>query len=414
MSYAGLSWTGGTPVPPAEPQEHAIAVELLRFHFTQGRIMGIIFGSPLIMNSRFIMTTASHPAVLAAGGRSTFQPNVAIVGATGAVGQEFLRVLDQRNFPFSNLTLLASARSAGSKQTFQGKEYTVQELTEASFAGVDIALFSAGGSISRKFGPIARDAGAIVVDNSSAFRMTDGVPLVVPEVNPQAMSHIKLQPGSTTGGAIIANPNCSTIIALVAVTPLHRAFGIRRMIVSTYQAASGAGYAAMCELEDQTRDVLQGKAAVPKLFPQQYAFNLFSHNSGMMDNGYNEEEMKLTRETHKIWNDPAPAIAATCVRVPVMRAHAESINLEFSRPVTEDQAREVLAKAPGVSLIDDRKANRFPTPLDATGKDDVYVGRIRNDISLPEHRGLNIFICGDQLRKGAALNAVQIAELLLK
>lgn len=357
------------------------------------------------------MTTASQPSPANAPARSVASPSIAIVGATGAVGQEFMSVLEQRNFPFSKLTLLASARSAGNKQTFKGKEYTIEELKEDSFKGIDIALFSAGGSISKKFGPIARDAGCIVVDNSSAFRMTDGVPLVVPEVNPEAMADIKLGSGK---GAIIANPNCSTIIALVAVTPLHRAAGVKRMVVSTYQAASGAGYAAMCELQDQTRDVLDGKPAQPKLFPQQYAFNLFSHNSGMLDNGYNEEEMKLTKETHKIWNDSKPRIAATCVRVPVMRAHAESITLEFEKPLTEDQARDILSKAAGVSIIDDRKANRFPTPIDASGKDNVFVGRIRKDISMPDGTGLSIFICGDQLRKGAALNAVQIAEMLLK
>ncbi len=341
-------------------------------------------------------------------------PHVAIVGVTGAVGQEFLAVLEQREFPFSKLTLLASARSAGKQIVFKGRTYTVAELTEESFKGVDIALFSAGGSISKKFGPIAADAGCIVVDNSSAFRMTDGVPLIVPEVNAGDMAHIKL--GGK--GAIIANPNCSTIIALVPVTPLHRAAGVKRMIVSTYQAASGAGYAGMMELEEQTRDVLAGKPAVPKVFAQQYAFNLFSHNSAMEDNGYNQEEMKLVKETRKIWNHPHVRIAATCVRVPVLRAHAESISLEFERPMTEDEARNVLSSAPGVTLIDDRAGNRFPTPLDATGKDDVYVGRIRKDLSLedgePAARGLNIFVCGDQLRKGAALNAVQIAELLLK
>jgi len=357
------------------------------------------------------MTTVSQASARASAAHPASSPSIAIVGATGAVGQEFLNVLEQRNFPFSKLTLLASARSAGKKQTFKGKEYTIEELTENSFKGIDIALFSAGGSISKKFGPIARDAGCIVVDNSSAFRMTAGVPLVVPEVNPQDMADIKLGSGK---GAIIANPNCSTIIALVAVTPIHRVATVKRMVVSTYQAASGAGYAAMVELEDQTRDVLEGKPAKPQIFPQQYAFNLFSHNSGMLDNGYNEEEMKLVKETHKIWNDNSPRISATCVRVPVMRAHAESIMLELEKPLTEEQAREILSKAPGVSIIDDRANNRFPTPLDASGKDDVYVGRIRHDLSFPDNRGLCLFVCGDQIRKGAALNAIQIAEMLIK
>lgn len=351
-------------------------------------------------------------------------PTVAVVGVTGAVGQEFLTVLAQRKFPIGNLVLLASSRSAGKKIKFNNKTYTVAELKEDSFKGVDIALFSAGGSISKKFAPAAVAAGTVVVDNSSAFRQTPEIPLVIPEVNPKAIKGIKLGKG-----AIIANPNCSTIIALVPVTPLHKAATVTRMVVSTYQAASGAGYAAMMELEDQSRDVLAGRPAQPKIFKQQYAFNLFSHNSGLGPNGYNEEEMKMIHETHKIWGyfkgtggsvgvDPfdlpgAPRISATCVRVPVMRAHAESINLTFAKPLSEEKARKILAKAAGVSLIDDRSNNRFPTPLDATGKDDVYVGRIRRDLSQKDAYGLNIFICGDQLRKGAALNAVQIAELLL-
>ncbi len=339
-------------------------------------------------------------------------PVVAIVGATGAVGQEFLAVLAQRGFPMSGLKLLASARSAGKTQTFAGKDYTIEELTEASFDGVDIALFSAGGSISKKYGPIAAQAGAVVVDNSSAFRMTEGVPLCIPEVNPASIDGIR--PGK---GGIIANPNCSTIIALVAVTPIHRAATVKRMVVSTYQAASGAGYQGMQELEEQTRDVLAGKPPVPSFFPLPYAFNLFSHNSDMEENGYNQEEMKLVKETHKIWGDPSTRIMATCIRVPVMRAHAESINLELEKAVTEEEVREMIRQAPGVDLIDDRANNRFPTPLDASGKDDCFVGRLREDLSYDKARGgcgIALFVCGDQLRKGAALNAVQIAELLLK
>ncbi|MCC7192197.1 MAG: aspartate-semialdehyde dehydrogenase [Phycisphaeraceae bacterium] len=336
-------------------------------------------------------------------------PSVAVVGATGAVGQEFLAVLAQRNFPMSNLKLLASARSAGKPMEFKGKTYKVEELTEESFKGVDLALFSAGGSISKKFGPISSQAGATVVDNSSAFRMTDNVPLCVPEVNPESVKGISLGKGG-----IIANPNCSTIIMLVPVTPLHRAAKVKRMVVSTYQAASGAGYQGMTELEEQTRDVLAGKPAVPKFFKQPYAFNLFSHNSDMYENGYNQEEMKMVNETRKIWGQSVP-ICATCVRVPVMRAHAESINLTFEKPLSEKDAEEILRSSKGVSIINDRANNRFPTPLDASHKDDVYVGRIRQDISLNGHgdHGLAIFVCGDQLRKGAALNAVQIAELLL-
>ena len=335
-------------------------------------------------------------------------PCVAIVGATGAVGQEFLAVLAQRNFPIGQLKLLASSRSAGKEIEFKGKKHKIEELTENSFKGVDLALFSAGGSISKKFGPISSEAGATVVDNSSAFRMTAGVPLVVPEVNPHHLKGIALGKGG-----IIANPNCSTIIMIVPVTPLHKAFKVRRMHVSTYQAASGAGYQGMTELEDQTRDVLAGKPAVPKFFKQPYAFNLFSHNSDMYENGYNQEEMKMVHETHKIWDDKSIHIAATCVRVPVMRAHAESIFLDFENKVDEDAARELLRAAKGVSIIDDRAGNRFPTPLDASHQDDVYVGRIRKDISSEDGKSLGLFVCGDQLRKGAALNAVQIAELLL-
>mmetsp|Transcript_5308 Transcript_5308/g.14791 ORF Transcript_5308/g.14791 Transcript_5308/m.14791 type:complete len:342 (+) Transcript_5308:194-1219(+) len=337
-------------------------------------------------------------------------PSVAIVGVTGAVGQEFLKVLKERNFPYSNLKMLASARSAGKKFAYEGKDYVVEELTADSFKGVDIALFSAGGGISKKFAPAAVDCGTMVVDNSSAFRMTDGVPLVIPEVNPEAMAGFKWGKGQ---GGIVANPNCSTIIALMAVTPLHKISPVKRMVVSTYQAASGAGQAAMDELVLQTREVLDNKPVTMEIFPFQYAFNLFSHNAPMMDNGYNEEEMKMVKETRKIWDYEAIQVAATCIRVPVMRAHAESINLEFVEELSEEDALAALAKAPGVSIINDRASNRFPTPLDATYNDDVYVGRIRRDISQPGNKGLELFVCGDQIKKGAALNAVQVAELLL-
>ncbi|MEM9346529.1 MAG: aspartate-semialdehyde dehydrogenase [Planctomycetota bacterium] len=350
----------------------------------------------------------------------TTHPTVAIVGATGAVGQEFLRVLDQRSFPLGGLKLLASARSAGKSVEFQGEPIVIDELTEKSFEGVDIALFSAGGSISKQYAQVAVDAGAVVVDNSSAFRMTDGVPLIVPEVNAEAIAEANIGLGEGQQAGIIANPNCSTIILLLAVTPIHRAVGVNRLVVSTYQAASGAGAAAMAELEQQTREVLAGDEPTCDIFPQQYAFNLFSHNSPLKDNGYNEEELKMVHETHKIWGQPPAgssgkrtAITATCIRVPVMRAHAESINLTLDMPLTEDDARQLLAAAPGVSLIDDRENNRFPTPLDASHIDDVFVGRIRRDLSQPQGQGLDLFVCGDQVRKGAALNAVQIAELLL-
>lgn len=340
-------------------------------------------------------------------------PNVAIVGVTGAVGQEFLKVLEQRQFPIGKLKVLASPRSAGKTVTFRGETYTVEPLAEDSFKGVDLALFSAGGSISRQYAPIASDAGATVVDNSSAFRMAEGVPLVVPEVNPEDVRGITLGKGG-----IIANPNCSTIIMLVPVTPLHRRAKVKRMVVSTYQAASGAGAAAMAELEQQTREVLEGKPPTCNIFKQQYAFNLFSHNSDLGPEGYNAEEMKMVNETRKMWHcngSDGPRITATCVRVPVMRAHAESINLEFEQPLDADEAREILRQAPGVKIIDDRAANRFPTPLDASGQDEIFVGRIRNDISHNGQGGsaIALFVCGDQIRKGAALNAVQIAELLL-
>ncbi|KAH9746089.1 Aspartate-semialdehyde dehydrogenase [Citrus sinensis] len=329
-------------------------------------------------------------------------PSVAVVGVTGAVGQEFLSVLSDRDFPYRSIKMLASKRSAGKQLSFQDKAYTVEELTEDSFDGVDIALFSAGGSISKKFGPIAVEKGSIVVDNSSAFRMVENVPLVIPEVNPEAMSGIKVGMGK---GALIANPNCSTIICLMAATPLHRRAKVTRMVVSTYQAASGAGAAAMEELELQTREVLEGKPPTCKIFSQQYAFNLFSHNAPVLENGYNEEEMKM--------NDKDVRVTATCIRVPVMRAHAESVNLQFEKPLDEDTARDILKNAPGVVVIDDRASNHFPTPLEVSNKDDVAVGRIRRDVSQDGNHGLDIFVCGDQVRKGAALNAVQIAEMLL-
>ncbi|XP_044491833.1 aspartate-semialdehyde dehydrogenase-like [Mangifera indica] len=337
-------------------------------------------------------------------------PSLAVVGVTGAVGQEFLSVLSDRDFPYRSIKMLASKRSAGKQLNFEDRTYTIEELREDSFDGVDIALFSAGGSISREFGPIAFKKGSIVVDNSSAFRMDQNVPLVIPEVNPEAMSGIKVRNGK---GALIANPNCSTIICLMAATPLHRHAKVKRMVVSTYQAASGAGAAAMEELELQTREVLEGKPPTCNIFKQQYAFNLFSHNAPILENGYNEEEMKMVKETRKIWNDMDVRVTATCIRVPIMRAHAESVNLQFEKPLDEDTAKEILKNAPGVVVIDDRASNHFPTPLEVSNKDDVAVGRIRRDVSQDGNLGLDIFVCGDQVRKGAALNAVQIAELLL-
>ncbi len=329
--------------------------------------------------------------------------SVAIVGATGAVGQEFIKVLEKRNFPVGKIKFLASKRSEGREVVFRGEKYKVEVLGEDSFKGVDLALFSAGSSISREFAPIAVKAGAIVVDNSSAFRMDKDVPLVVPEVNPEDVEWCK---------GIIANPNCSTIIMVVPVWPLYKEFGVKRIVVSTYQAASGAGWRAMQELIDQTKDYLAGKEVKPNVLPHIYAFNLFSHNSKIDDTGYNEEERKMVNETRKMFHKDDIMITATCVRVPVLRAHSEAINLTFEKPVDENKVREVLSKAPGVKIVDDRERNYFPMPIDASEQDDVLVGRIRKDISQPDGCGLDMFVSGDQLLKGAALNAVQIAELL--
>ena len=331
--------------------------------------------------------------------------NVAVVGATGAVGEEFLTVLAERNFPIKNLKLLASARSAGKTIVYKGETFTVEELTKDSFKGVDIALFSAGGSISKEFAAIAVAAGAIVVDNSSAFRMTEGVPLVVPEVNPEA---IKAHKG------IIANPNCSTIIMNVPVWPLYKANKIKRLVVSTYQAVSGAGAWGLWELDEQIRAYANGQPIKQNKFPHQIVNNVFSHNSGVQENGYNEEENKMVLETRKIFGDIKLAVTATCVRVPVPRAHSESINIEFEQPMTAAQVRAILAHAPGVTIIDCPEKNHFPMPLEASHQDSVLVGRIRQDISLEGNRGIDMFVAGDQLRKGAATNAIQIAELLLK
>ncbi|NLE29206.1 MAG: aspartate-semialdehyde dehydrogenase [Phycisphaerae bacterium] len=329
--------------------------------------------------------------------------NVAVVGATGAVGKEFVKILEQRKFPYTNIKFLASARSAGKEIKFDGKTYIIEELTEKSFAGIDVALFSAGGSISKQFALAAVKAGAVVVDNSSAFRMDPNVPLIVPEVNPEDIAKHQ---------GIIANPNCSTIIMVVPVFALHKVNKIKRILASTYQAASGAGWKAMKELEDQTRDVLDGKQVKPEVMPYQYAFNLFSHNSKIGPNGYNEEEIKMVSETRKMFHDESIMISATCVRVPILRAHSEAITLEFTNDISEQEVREILAKAPGVTLVDDREKNFFPMPLDASNQGNVLAGRIRRDTSLAGNKGICLFVAGDQLLKGAALNTVQIAELL--
>ncbi len=332
-------------------------------------------------------------------------PVVAVVGATGAVGVELLRVLEARRFPMSDLRLLASARSKGKTMTFKGTAHTVAELTETSFAGVDIALFSAGGATSRHYAPIAAKAGCVVVDNSSAFRMDPAVPLVIPEINPEAVR---------THQGIIANPNCSTIIGITPLWPLHRKNPVRRLIAATYQAASGGGAAMMEELVESTRAYLDGRPFQPRVLPHDYAFNLFSHNTKIDPaNGYNEEELKMVKETRKIFGDDTIRITATCVRVPVLRAHCEALTVEFANPITPDEVRAVLAGAPGVKLVDDPERNYFPMPKDASGQDDILVGRIRQDISDPTGHTIAMFVAGDQLLKGAALNAVQIAERLV-
>jgi len=330
---------------------------------------------------------------------------IAVVGATGAVGIEFLKCLDQRHFPIASLRLLASARSKGKELPFKGKQIRIEELTENSFKGVDIAFFSAGGSISKKFAPIAAAQGTVVIDNSSAFRMDPNVPLVIPEINPEALAGHK---------GIIANPNCSTIIAITPLWPIHQKNPIRRLIASTYQAASGAGAAAMAELEESTRAHLEKRAFTATVFPHPYAFNLFSHNSKMDPaTGYNEEEIKMVNETRKIFADNKIRISATCVRVPVLRAHCEALTIECERRIAPEEVRELLKSAPGVRLVDDVAKNYFPMPKDASGQDDILVGRIRRDTSDDSGKSIALFVAGDQLLKGAALNGIQIAETLI-
>ena len=325
----------------------------------------------------------------------------AIVGATGAVGQELLDLLDARDFPLASLRLFASPRSAGREVEFRGEHLRVEPLPDDGDLGADLVFSSAGGSISKAHAWSWAAHGAVVVDNTSAWRLDPRVPLVVPEVNPGAIAEHQ---------GVIANPNCSTILALLALAPLHRAFGLVRATVATYQAVSGAGQSGIEELLGQTRTVLAGGAAAPTKFPHAIAFNLFSHDSEVGADGYNLEERKLLLESRKILGLPHLRISATCVRVPVVRAHAEAIHAEFERPATEAEARRALAEAPGILLVDDREANRFPMPLDASGRDDVLVGRIREDASLPG--AIALFLAGDQVRKGAALNAIQIAERL--
>ena len=339
--------------------------------------------------------------------RISAEPTVAVVGATGAVGEELLALLAERRFPVRNLRLFASARSAGRTLRALGRDVEVEPLVPGCFAGTDIAFFSASGGVSKEWAPQAVASGAWAIDKSSAFRMDQRYPLAIPEVNGEVLDALQAP-------TIVAVPNCTTIIALMAVTPLHREAGVARMVVSTYQSASGAGAAAMAELERQAHDWSAGRPLDTAIFGRQYLFNLFSHNSAIGEDGQNEEERKLVDETRKIWSDPDILVSATCVRVPVLRAHSESINLTFRTPITEARARDVLAAAPGIRIVDDRAANRFPEPLAATGRDEVLVGRIRADHSQPNGLGLNLFISGDQVRKGAALNGIQIAERLLK
>ncbi len=331
--------------------------------------------------------------------------NVAVVGATGAVGNEMLEVLEERNFPINKLKLLASERSVGARLTYKGKEVPVEVLDENSFQEVDIALFSAGGSISEKFAPIAAKAGAVVVDNTSAFRMNPEVPLVVPEVNPKAIAQYKKK-------GIIANPNCSTIQMVVVLKPIHDAAKIKRVVVSTYQATSGAGKRAMNELAQQTKALFTGEDIIKEKFPHQIAFNCLPHIDVFLDNGYTKEEMKMVNETKKIMGEDSIQVTATCVRVPVFGGHSESVNIETEKKITPREARALLEKAPGVIVKDDPSHNQYPLALDCVGKDEVFVGRIREDDSVPH--GLNMWVVSDNIRKGAATNAVQIAEILIK
>jgi aspartate-semialdehyde dehydrogenase len=330
-------------------------------------------------------------------------PHVAVVGATGAVGIEMIRTLENRQFPVGKLTLLASARSVGKKLGFRGEEIAVTELTEQSFAGIDIALFSAGGGISKTFAPLAARAGCVVIDNSSAFRMDETVPLVIPEIN---AGDVKKHRG------IIANPNCTTAITLMALYPLHQAFNVKRIFASSYQAVSGTGAKAIEELERQVREVVHGEPVTMEVYPHQIAFNVLPHVDAFLPSGYTKEEMKMENEGRKIMHHPAFRASVTCVRVAVYRAHSVAVSAEFEQPVTVEGAREVLGKAPGLDVVDDPARNEYPLPLHVAGKDRCEVGRLRKDCAL--ENGLCFWVAGDQLLKGAALNAVQIAEVLLK
>jgi aspartate-semialdehyde dehydrogenase len=328
---------------------------------------------------------------------------VAVVGATGAVGNLMVKVLEERSFPVGDLRLLASARSLGKTLPYKGTELPVHELREDSFAGIQVALFSAGGSVSKKFAPLAAQAGCVVIDNSSAFRMDPNVPLIVPEVNPDAVSP---HPN------IIANPNCSTIQMVVALKPIYDAVGIRRIVVTTFQAVSGTGKRAIEELRQQVSNLVKGTEIQREVYPYQIAFNCFPHIGAFLENGYTEEEMKMVNETQKIFNDPEIAVCATTVRIPVYFGHSESVNIETRAPIAIDRVRSLLENAPGVRLVDDPALSQYPVPLTAAGQDDTLVGRIRQDPSV--ENGLVMWVVADNIRKGAATNAVQIAELLIE
>ncbi len=329
--------------------------------------------------------------------------HIAIAGATGAVGIEMLKTLEKRHFPVGILTPLASARSAGKKLSFRGEEITVQELTKDSFKGVDIALFSSGGGTSKEFASAAVEAHAVVVDNSSAFRMDDNVPLVVPEINAADVAK---------HNGIIANPNCSTIVTVMALYPLHQAFGVKRVFASTYQAVSGSGATGIAELERQVGEINEGREASREVYPHQIAFNVLPHVDVFLDNGYTKEEMKMVHESRKIMGLPNFQASVTCVRVPVYRAHSIAVSAEFEKPVSVKRAREAINAAPGVDLNDDATSNSYPLPLDLAGQDNCQVGRIRVDCAM--ENGLSFWVVGDQLLKGAALNTVQIAEEVAK
>ena len=331
--------------------------------------------------------------------------NVAVAGATGAVGNEMVSILEERNFPVDRLKLLASTRGAGTRMEFQGKSYTVEVLSENSFAGVDIGLFSPGGSVSQKFAPIAGKAGCVVIDNTSAFRMDPEVPLVVPEVNPHAIARYKAK-------NIIANPNCSTIQMVVALKPIHDVAKIKRIVVSTYQAVSGTGKRAVQELESQVLAIYNNQEIKKEVYPHQIAFNCLPQIDVFLDNGYTKEEMKMVNETRKIMEDDSIRVTATTVRVPVFYGHSESVNIETEKKITADEVRKILSKAPGVHLVDNPKFAEYPLAIHAAGKDETFVGRIREDESIPN--GINMWVVSDNIRKGAALNAVQIAEILIQ